>query len=478
MSQLINTMSKTQPPNFLFIFPDQHRGDWLPYPDEIFKKLGMEPIPIRMPNLEQLMNLGVTFPNTVTPSPLCAPARSCLASGVRYCKTGVLTNSFNHPLDKETFYSVLKKNGYTVGGCGKFDLRKPEHNFNGTGWVPKMEKLGFTKGYAIDNGGKHDAVRCGTTYVDEDGKRQRYKNPEEHEPVCPYMKYLKDNGLMMVHVNDFKKRRKMFGIDLATFPTELPEEAYCDNWVGRNGIDIIKRFPKEKPWFLQVNFVCPHEPWDVTKRMREAWKDEEFPPPVANNELIAPEENKVRQNYAAMLENIDRNMGFLINAIKERGELDNTIIIYSSDHGEMLGDFTLYGKSKYQRGSTRVPLVIGGPGIKDGLICEKLVEMQDLTSTIIDYAGLEMADAKDSRSLRPLLEGLNEEHRKYQVSALSPKNQENWKIISDGKYKLVAREGAADLLYDIEEDPWELKDIASAQPEVIERLKIALKNGE
>ncbi|MBN2153432.1 MAG: sulfatase-like hydrolase/transferase [Candidatus Lokiarchaeota archaeon] len=472
-------MARQGQPNILLIFPDQHRGDWMPYPDDVIAKFGMQRLPLRMPVIEGLMARGATFYNCITPSPLCAPARSCLASGLRYEKTGVKSNGYNHPIEIKTFYKVLKENGYVVGGCGKFDLRKAEHFFAGTGWVPKMASLGFSEGFSIDNGGKHDAIRCGTTHVDPaDGKRKRHADPTKAPPNCPYMKYLNDNDLMMVHVNDFKRRAtKYLGLPLDSSPTLLPDEAYCDNWVTRNALDIVNRFPADKPWFLQVNFVCPHEPWDVTRRMRDAWKDVTFPGPNHGSKLAAGAEKKVRQNYAAMIENIDRNAGLIIDAVAQRGELDNTIVVYSSDHGEMLGDFMKYGKSRPERGSIRVPLVMAGPGIKKGVTSSALVELQDLAATFMDYAGLSMPEAADSVSLRPVLEGRIERHRDHVASALARTGtllgdkKVGWRSVLDGKYKLVVNTSGKEALFDIEADPWENVDVSSRHPEEVERLK-------
>ncbi len=450
----------------------------MPYPPDVLAKFGMGELPLRMPVIEALMARGVTFHNCVTPAPLCAPARSSLASGLRYEKTGVKGNNFNHPLELKTFYSVLKENGYTVGGCGKFDLRKPEHDFAGTGWVPKLAQLGLTEGYTIDNGGKHDAIRCGTTYVDPvDGKRKHHLDPEKHPPVCPYMKYLNDNGLMMMHIKDFAKRGKVFGMQLNSSPTPLPEEAYCDNWVTRNAVDVVKRLPAGKPWFLQVNFVCPHEPFDITRRMKDAWKNVKFPGPNRGSMLTAAAEKKVRQNYAAMIENIDRNAGLIIDEISKRGELENTIIVYSSDHGEMLGDFKKYGKSRPERASIRVPLVIAGPGISKGVISDALVELQDLAATFVGLAGLSMPEAKDSISLVPVLEGKTDRHRDHVVSALANmgsalgNKKVGWQVVLDGKYKLVSTTSGAELLFDLEADPWENEDISANHPDIVGRLR-------
>jgi len=459
--------------NFLFLFPDQHRGDWMPYRKDVLEKMGMEKLPLRMPNIEKLMSEGVTFANAVTSSPLCAPARACLASGLRYMRCRVASNRDNYPVDQKTYYSVLGEAGYSVGAVGKLDVHKEALYWGLDGWVPDLGKMGFT--HAIDNEGKWDAITSVITERSEDGQRKRIK-PADYKPKGPYMRYLSDKGLMMAHINDFMKRalsRERNETNfLNTDPTDLPEESYCDNWLTGNGIEMLRSFPEDRPWHLVVNFTGPHDPWDVTKRMKKLWENTPFPNPNQGNNRTADEEIKIRQNYAAVLENIDRNAGLLIDVVRKRGELDNTIIIYSSDHGEMLGDFGRYAKVVPQRGSVKIPLVISGPGIKKEISSDALIELQDLTATIIDYAGATMKEAEDAISLRHLLEGEDEVHRDYQISALdmSREGRVPWRMITDGKYKLIVESNDNISLYCLEDDPWENNDIAGVHPEVVSQL--------
>ncbi|MCC2683117.1 MAG: Arylsulfatase [Paenibacillaceae bacterium] len=274
-------------PNILFLFPDQHRGDWMPYPEHVFQeRFGLEPLKLRMPNVASLMQRGTSFTRAITPSPLCAPARACIASGLTYEHCPVKGNGTDYPIELPTFYSVLKDNGYEVGGVGKFDLHKKTHWWGLDGWIDDLGRMGFTVG--VDNAGKMDAINSG-----------------KDEPKDPYMKYLYDKGLAQIHLRDMKGRGKK------TNPTDLPEEAYCDNWLSANGIEMIRNFPDNKPWFLVVNFTGPHGPFDVTKRMWDAWQGVDFPQPVEpsddRDQCLA-----LRQNYAAMLENIDRNIGLML----------------------------------------------------------------------------------------------------------------------------------------------------------------------
>lgn len=439
-------MNQTRP-NILFLFPDTHRGDWMPYAPEVFDRLGLEQPAIRMPQMERLMADGMTFTHAMTPSPLCAPARACLASGLRYDKCGVADNAADYPLNQRTFYSVLKQTGYSVGGVGKFDLHKATHWWGLDGWIDDLGTLGFTEG--IDNAGKIDAIISGKT-----------------SPKDPYMKFLYDRGLAQLHIED------MSGRGNCTDPTELPEDAYCDNWLTQNGIRMLRDFPADKPWFLQVNFTGPHGPWDITREMKQAWEEAQLPGAAACS-LDAAQINAIRQNYAAMLENIDRNIGMLLDEVRKRGEWENTYVVYASDHGDMLGDLDKFGKCLPERGSVSVPLVVRGPGVRPGAYSEAMVELQDLAGTFVDWAGGTMPEAIDAISLGPVLAGQAKEHRTYQVSELCWRGR-HWKMAADRTHKLIREEDSGMRLYDLSDDPMETRDVA-AQTEAPAHLLACLE---
>ena len=398
-------------PNILLLFPDEHRGDWIP---------GKEDIPVKMPNLANLMKQGVHFTRAVTPSPLCAPARACLAAGCDYFSCQVPNNGFNYLLSKPTFYQKLREAGYQVGGVGKFDLHKPTLYWGADGWIDDLGTLGFTT--AVDNAGKIDAVVSA-----------------KEGPKDPYMTCLQKEGWMEYHIDDLLNRK------LKTHPTKLPDELYCDNWLTKNGIDLPKQFDKERPWFLQVNFTGPHPPFDVTKEMKERWETVRFPEPICSTE--DPEEAQaIRQNYAAMLENIDQRIGDILSYLEETGQRDHTLIVYASDHGEMLGDFDRHGKGRPEIPSIHIPFIIAGPGVEKGIVSEALVELQDLAATFCDYAGVADAEFEDSISLREVLcDSSKKGKRKIQKSALFKTKdktdrtalESGWICIQDETYKLV-----------------------------------------
>lgn len=445
--------AKGSRPNILFFFPDQHRHDWV----------GLNPdLPVRTPNFDRLASQGMYFPRAICPSPLCAPSRAAIASGKEYDRCGVPTNQQNYPEDQTTFYTLLRESGYHVLGCGKFDLRKPamdwgrdgRHEINGVNF---LHEWGFSSG--IDNSGKHDGIHA-------------YKEGK----VGPYFDYLEKENLVDVHLQDFARRSG--GNYAHTFPTPLPENAYADNWIAHNGLELIRQAPADQPWFIQVNFNGPHEPVDITQRMKTRWEEIAFPQPFQNTQFAPEKHIEIRQNYSAMVENIDRWLGIFLDEIERRGELANTLIVYASDHGEMLGDHNRWAKRVPYHPSAGVPLVIAGPGVQEGMINHQPATTLDLTATFLDYARIPIPTDMDSRSMRSVLEGKTRQIRECVFSGL-----ESWRLVMDSRYKLIRgfnpdgksiRGGSYQseplFLFDLKEDPMESVNIATGEPALVTRL--------
>jgi arylsulfatase A-like enzyme len=283
------------------------------------------------------------------------------------------------------------------------------------------------------------------------------------------MAYLAQRNLAAAHIADFDKRRGRDGYT-NTAPTPLDDDAYCDNWIARNGLELLRAAPKGKPWHLVVNFAGPHNPVDITSSMERVARGRNFPQPHRNTQVDAPVHNALRQNYAAMLENIDRWLGEYSEELRRRGEWNNTIIVYSSDHGEMLGDHDRWAKGVPHEASVRVPLVMAGPGIGRGQSPE-LVYVHDLAATYLDYGGVPTPSDMDSKSLRPLLEGKTRSHRKHLRLGLY-----EWRAVTDGRYKLVKNfDNKPVQLFDLRQDPWEDEDIATRQPAQVKRLEALLR---
>jgi arylsulfatase len=447
-------------PNILLFLPDQHRPDWVPWNTDL---------PLRMPNLARIAAGGVRFTRALCPSPLCAPSRACLASGREYDHCGVPNNKFDYPLDQPTYYQALRDAGYRVAGVGKFDLHKATLEW-GLDGSRLLSEWGFTEG--IDSEGKMDAIASytGVRGADRRPTADDGRPAAQRGPKGPYMAFLQTRGLAEAHVEDYNGRRGEHGHHL-THTTPLPDDAYGDTWIAENGLRFLRGFPKEQPWHLVVNFTGPHSPMDVTDSMRKRWEGVRFPPPVESTALDAETHNAVRQNYAAMLENIDTQIGRFLALVEERGELDSTVIVYSSDHGEMLGDHDRWGKSTYYQPASGVPLVVAGPNMRGGTSSDALVSMHDLTATFLDLAGVPPLPEMDSRSLVPVLTGQSQTHRAHVRSGL-----DRWRLVFDGRHKLVrqaASGGEAEpqvLLFDLEADPHETENLAPAHPDVVSRL--------
>jgi arylsulfatase A-like enzyme len=299
----------------------------------------------------------------------------------------------------------------------------------------------------------------------------------------------------------WRKDRKASGLAHSNYshttPVDLADDLYNDNWVGRVALDLLESFPQGKPWFLQVNYPGPHAPMDITPSMAGLYKGVPFPSPVDNTQLAPAVHHEIRRNYSAMIENIDRWLGRYLGTLDRRGELENTLVIFSSDHGEMLGDHNLWGKRVPYQPSVSVPLVIRGPRVRKGTVVRGPVSTLDLAATFLDYGGAGRMSGMDSRSLRPVLEEGRQAFASHATSAHGA-----WRLVSDGRYKLIsgfdpgnpAEDDDADavkkqkppggismaaampdkrslVLYDLETDPNERANVAERHPRIVSKLE-------
>ena len=441
----------TDKPNILLVFPDQHRGDWLGFRGTTG---------VATPNIDALAARGVAFENALMPSPLCSPARSCLAMARRYDRQPVLYNHLDVPDAAATIYRDLRANGYDVLACGKFDLLKQSKDWgadgqHGSGDTSRLRYLVFTVG--VDSAGKHDCITANQRGLAE-----------------PYATFLEERGLLQTHLDDFDGRGYGDTAYTNIEPTALPDDAYCDNWIGARAAALIEN--AKSPWFLQVNFNGPHEPLDVTESMRAGFADVDFDQPVNNDHYPADLHVAMRRNYAAMIHNIDAWLGRFLDIIERRGELEKTLIIYASDHGDSLGDHNRFQKHVPEHGSWNVPLVVAGSGVVTGNTIDTPVDLVDVARTVLDFGGIEPNRPLDGGSLRPALEGgtLDWDVRTAGLAS--------WRAIFDGRYKYIhnfdrtrtihdimtatwepSRESPG-VLYDLENDPGECEDLSQVDP--------------
>jgi arylsulfatase len=458
------------PPNVLFVFTDQQRPDWFGWnPD----------VPVRTPTLERLADRGVRFDDAICPSPVCNPSRACLATGMEYDRCGVRANVEDLPLDRPTLYQRLRDEaGYHVMGCGKFDLQTK-----------------FPCGLSGDRGIGRYGFSAGQFTPALNSTVQRIEADSNDAPRDPYTAYLDREGLLETHLEDYRRRDEA-GQWTATFPTPLPQEAYYDDWITRQGIDLLDDAPADQPWFLEVDLQNPHHPWDITEEMHSWYRDPDvtFPEPVnCDLDVSADTHQEVRRNYAAMVEHLDRCLGVFVEHLEERDELEDTLVVFTSDHGEMLGDHGQWQKLSPLHASIGVPLVVAGPGVAEQTPRREPVTIMDLHATLLDRAGVDPGPV-DSRSMADAFEG-GSTPRDVVRSGLS-----SWRLAYDGRYKLIEgydptqrteadfepmriapehvatrRADREAILHDLDVD--EIENRAAEHPDVVERLHAAIDDG-
>jgi len=424
----------TDRPNLLFLFPDQWRGDWI--------GCAGSNIPVQTPNIDRLASFGMRFPNARTNSPLCAPARACLATGAAYPAAGVAGGHDDLARDTKTVFQRLRDAGYVVATCGKNDLRKGAYmRGDGGDW---LTALGFTQ--IREHAGKRDAAVMAI------------ENRPDH-----YVQFLRENRAIDAYLGDIAARDMLRTQErkVSAVAHRLPRTLYTDDFCGRNALGLIEGLPRTKPWCLWVNFPGPHEPFDPPGELLQRYANTRFPEPIAPDPADPSDHQAVRRAYAAMMDGIDQWIGRIINAVATRGELDRTIVVFSSDHGEMLGDHGKWGKAVAQEGSLRIPLVIAGPGFRRGIVSPSFAELADIGATMLDAAGIAIPTSVTARSLLPMLTGRVPEtqHRSHQYAALG-----DWRAVMHEQYKAVRWADGRLALYDLAADPGELEDVAAARP--------------
>jgi arylsulfatase A-like enzyme len=426
-------------PNVLFLFPDQWRGDWFPGVQSLYGSPSLQ-----LPNLERLLERGTQFSQCRSNSPLCVPARACLAQGKRYGNTGVWDNPDTPDPFRPNFLHTLRAAGYQTLSAGKCDLLGHKKYYANSGWSPELGQLGFTK--TINQRGKLNSAR-----------------PQDPRP-CPYVAHLRRHDLLETHRQDYAKRHETGDHgQKAPFPTPLPRKHYTDDFCGRSALDLLQDASPDGPWFLWVNFPGPHDPHDAPRELQQRYDDAIMPDPHKGEDGV--EHQQLRRNYAAAMSGIDDWCGRLIDAVEQRGERDNTLIIFASDHGEMMGDHSRWAKSTWREPSVHVPFIAAGPGIPAGARDDSLVELIDIAALIQDVTGIDPVPDWDARN--PL-----SNPRSIQHSALISPSRENqgWNMVTDGRWKYVEEDGEK-LLFDLQADPLEDYNVAADNPVETKRLQ-------
>ena len=396
-------------PNFIIIMPDQHRHDIL----------GCAGKGVKTPNLDRLASEGVRFANTFTQSPLCVPARASFQTGRYVHETYCNTNkTFIHEHCPQwidaTFLNQLQKHGYYNVDMGKMHLVSHENAYDAARRVgdqkteivdhvkhynSKLKELGFDEVEVVC--GKMESAKVGSIYTD---------TLKEHNLLKTYQEWLRKYPIINAE------------------PMDIPKEYYIDYFVGDLAVDWLNNYIKDNaqtnPFCLFVGFPGPHDPFDCVEEYTKQYdsdsievKEEEMMMPdrpcppysfvskgVSRSRSVTKEFiQECRAKYYGNVTLIDEKVGELVKLLEKKDLLENTWIIYTSDHGEQLGGHRLFMKFVFYRSSVQVPLIIRPPEGIEGKIIEEDVELIDIPATILDILNLDLPVGHKGKSFLSLI---------------------------------------------------------------------------
>jgi len=460
-------------PNVLWICSDQQRFDTLGCHDNPF---------VHTPNLDALADSGVLFESAYCQNPVCTPSRASFLTG-RYPRTcRARQNGQSIPPDELLVTKLLRdQGGYVCGLSGKLHV---------SACLPD--------------------VCPGTEPRIDDGYDEFHwsHHPGANWPTNEYFHWLREKGATF-SVEKFEGEQYV--------ETSVPEEIHQTTWCAEKAINFIEACADfDSPWLFSVNFYDPHHPFDPPREYLERYLDrlDEIPlpnytpgeldakPPFQERDSHGAYFSKnafdrdhinerthrlIRAAYWAMCDLIDSQVGRIIDALKRTGQLDNTIIIYTSDHGEMLGDHGIYLKGPFvYEPAVHVPLIVSMPStVASGVRSRAMVELVDLAPTLMEAAGLDIHPGMQGRSLWPLLTGHADphEHRddvyceSYNCVVRHREPKAYTTMVRTRTHKLAAVHGLdCGELYDLQVDPnethnlWDSPDHRDVKTALLKRL--------
>ena len=365
-------------PNILLLFTDQQRYD------TIGALGGLYPY-IQTPALDSLVREGVSFTSAYTPSPVCVAARCSLVLSQWPHQTGCTTNS-PMPQERTSLMQLLNAEGYQTHGIGKMHFS------------PDGRKLwGFESREFSEEGGRSDQD--------------------------DFSVFLKENGFG--HVLNLHGIRSEFYY--VPQPSQLPERLHHTRWVANRSLEFLKRRDRSRPFFLWSSFIKPHPPFESPIPWLRLYKPVEigFPYLPRDYEQLLTFWNRlqnrykyrdqgfdgnlvrlIRAQYCACVSFVDSSVGRILAALRETGELDRTLVIFTSDHGEMLGDYGSYGKRSILDPASRVPLLVRYPErFAADTRCDTPVSLVDVLPTCLGAAGVRVPDDRAGLDLADVARG-------------------------------------------------------------------------
>jgi len=306
-----------------------------------------------------------------------------------------------------------------------------------------------------------------------------------------YYHYLKEQGLRKLHGNEHEGYFENRGAII----NRLPWEHNVDRFVGREACRFIENYGGDGPFAMMVGFPGPHCPYDPASDFPESFKPEDMPEAVPEvvgdtpklrqqnidgnkrhwngvdyTEFNDSHKQKIRAHYAGLVKHIDHEVGAIIDALRQQGLLDNTVIIFSTDHADYLGDHNLIGKASFYESAWKIPLLARISGSVPGQVCNDLVELRDVTATMLSTAGVDIPMHMDSRPL-PGLGLMGDSPRERIIGMLT----DGW-CNFDGEWKLAKYATGESVLFNLIDDPDEQRNLAPDPDysELYRRLDIEL----
>ena len=421
---------KTKLPHVLLITTDQQRGDCTGIDGHSI---------LETPHLDQLANEGVYFPKAYTPCPVCIPARVAIMTGQSPYRTGYFWNTTKPMTFTETLARILGRLGYQTQLVGK------AHFF------PHRARMGF------DN-----------TIINESG---RFREGDDYHRWLMKTPYAGLERATSIGNNDVFARRSV-----------VPETHHVNTWTANTCIDFLDRRDPTCPFFLWMSFSRPHSQYDPPAPY-DSWydigdvprpiqtPDADFLPPQLHemparydwDRMSWKQVARAQQHYFGQITHIDHQIGRLIAALRWRGLWDDTLVVFTSDHGDMMGDYGLFFKGHFFEGSGRIPMILRPPRSWDGMVRAQRyvrpVSLVDVLPTLVSAAGGE-ADDVDGVSLLPALKGedpIGERVFHGEVYEGDARHH----CLTDGQFKYMwFRMGGKEYLFDLKEDPQEVNNLA------------------
>jgi len=448
--------------NILFLFADQMRCDCL--------GAAGNPV-IKTPNLDRLAAEGVRFENAYSTAPLCTPARAQIMTGRACWDSGVWGLSGKVPASMRTFAHDLSDQGYFTGAVGKMHF-KPA---GGGGSI--REPHGFQKLVLSEEVPELDEL-----YEDD------------------YWQYLDSKGYGHIGKYTHGRRSPDHGIEgYHAQISELPLEHFDTTWTGNETIKMLEEHADE-PFMIWGSFVKPHFPCELPSDWPCPYKPEDIPlranytgkPDVANEKFSMDKsamgnaleagwlEEKTLREFAAYyygnITLVDIQIGHILDKLDELGLRENTLIVFSADHGENLGEHHILGKANFYDESTKVPMIVSGPMVTNpGRVDSRPVVLEDLCPTFVDIAGGEIPDDIIGESIMPLLTDtfLAGKDAVCGIMAGSYHFEHHHAhcFIRSGKWKYMYQfNGGQEKLFDMEADSLEVNDLSQQNPKECESL--------